>query len=95
MHHAKNVAKSIISDSKSVLCIKCMLYHKIVSGTYFWYIINLSIDILCFILYRLNKRNCDKNDSRIFKSRPKDWSSICLSKRSCYLGFAPATVLIS
>ena len=32
------------------------------SGTYFWYIINLSIDILCFILYRLNKRNCDKND---------------------------------
>ena len=62
MHHAKNVAKSIISDSKTVLCIKCMLYHKIVSCTYFWYIINLSIDILCFILYRLNKRNCDKND---------------------------------
>ena len=52
------------------------------------------------VLYRLNKRNCDKNDcdcinERIFKSRPKDWSSICLSKRSCYLGFAPATVLIS
>ena len=39
-----------------------MLYHKTVSCTYFWYIINLSIDILCFIFYRLNKRNCDKND---------------------------------
>ena len=58
MHHAKNVAKSIISDSKRVLCIKCMLYDKIVSGTYFWYIINLSINIL-YVLY---KRNCDKND---------------------------------
>ena len=62
MHYAKNVAKSIISGSETVLCIKCMLYHKIVSCTYFWYIINLSIDILCFILYRLNNRNCDKND---------------------------------
>ena len=44
MHHAKNVAKSIISDSKRVLCIKCMLYDKIVSGTYFWYIIKVFLE---------------------------------------------------
>ena len=37
---------------------KYIYYDKIVSGTYFWYIINLSIDIL-YVLY---KRNCDKND---------------------------------
>ena len=45
MHHAKNVAKSIISDSKSVLCINCMLHHKIVVVLIF------GIQLTCLLIY--------------------------------------------